>query len=216
MAFRGRAAYHPATMVIRPEVPMKTLLAAALVLSSFALAASSGRAAGFDGGIIAVRPVEAVAEVVASDAGARTLTIADPSGKRITFDVPPEISLDSIRPGTLLDVSYVEGQALTILKAGAVPTAVVQSVAVAPRPGRPVGLSVRPHRVVGRVRDIDRSKRALTIVGADQQPVALNVAPIVDGFDSLKPGDSAAIEYTGAIVLSAVAHDSTKPGTPRL
>ena len=193
---------------------MKTLLAAAL-----ALAASSpawGAGGEFAGGIIAVRPVEAVAVVVASDAAARTLTIADPAGRRHTFDVPPEIALDGIRQGTLLDVSYVEGQALTILKAGEVPTSVVQSVAVAPRPGRPVGLSVRPRRVLGRIRDIDRSKRALTIVGVDQQPVALSVAPIVEGFDRLKPGDRAAIEYTGAIVLSVAAHDGAKPGAPRL
>lgn len=192
---------------------MKTLLAALLLAASAPVRSGTQ---GFDGGIIAVRPVEAVAVVVAADLAARTLTITDPAGKRLTFDVPPEISLDAIRPGTLVDVSYVEGQALTILKSGSVPTSVVQSVAVAPRPGRPVGLSVRPHRVLGRIRDIDRSKRALTIVGADQQPVALNVAPIVDGFDQLKPGDSAAIEYTGAIVLSAVAHDAAKPGAPRL
>jgi hypothetical protein len=197
---------------------MKTHLAATIAsLSALALAASSPAfSASFDGGIIAVRPVEAVAVVVESDAAARTLTINDPAGKRITFDVPPEIPLETIRPGTLLDVSYVEGQALTILKAGSVPTAIVQSVAVAPRPGRPVGLSVRPHRVLGQIRDIDRDKRALTIVGADRLPVALNVAPIVEGFDQLKPGDSAAIEYTGAIVLSAVAHDGGKPGAPRL
>ena len=197
---------------------MKISLAATIAsLSTIALAAPAlAGTQSFDGGIIAVRPVEAVAVVVASDAAARTLTITDPAGKRLTFDVPPEISLDSIRAGSLVDVSYVEGQALTILKSGSVPTSVVQSVAVAPRPGRPVGLSVRPHRVLGRIRDIDRSKRALTIVGADQQPVALNVAPIVDGFDQLKPGDSAAIEYTGAIVLSATAHDGGKPGAPRL
>jgi hypothetical protein len=193
---------------------MKTPLAAALLLAASSLA--SGESREFYGGIIAVRPIDAVAVVVKADPASRTLTIEDPGGRQVTFDVPPEVPLDAVQEGALLDVSYVEAEALTILKAGAVPTALVQSVAVAPRPGRPAGLSVKPHRVAGRIRDIDRLKRALTIVGPDQRPISLNVAPVVDGFDQLKAGDSAAIEYTGALVLSAVRHDGGKPGSPRL
>lgn len=205
MAFGKPAAYHG---------PMKTLLAAALALAASSALPAAG--AGVDGGIIAVQPIDAVAVVVAADRAARTLTIADPGGKLVTFDVPPEVPLDSIREGALLDVRYVEAEALTILKAGEVPTFMVRSVAVSPRPGRPAGLSVKPRRILGRIRDIDRAKRALTIVGADRRPLALNVAPVVDGFERLRPGDSAAIEYTGALVLSAAAHDGGKPGAPRL
>jgi hypothetical protein len=193
---------------------MKTFLAAALALAASPLVSAAGREV--DGGIIAVRPIDAVAVVVAADRVSRTLTISDPGGKRVTFDVPPEVALDSIREGALLDVSYVEAEALTILKAGMVPTVMVQSVAVAPRAGRPAGLSVTPRRILGRIRDIDRKRRALTIIGADQRPVALNVAPVVDGFEQLEPGDSAEIEYTGALVLSAVLHDGGKPVAPQL
>jgi hypothetical protein len=66
------------------------------------------------------------------------------------------------------------------------------------------------------VRGVDRVKRELTIAGPDNAPVALKVAPVVAGFDGIKTGDAAVVEYTNAVALSAVKHESDKPDSPRL
>lgn len=189
------------------------------VAAVFALAAApfaSAAAAPADGGVIAVRAIDAVAFLIKIDRTTRTVTIKDPKGVPVTIDVPSQVPLDQLQEGALLDVRYLEAEALTIVKAGVLPTFVVQSVAIAPQIGGPAGLSAKPRRVAGRIRAIDRLKRALTIVGPDDKLIALNVAPVVEGFDELKAGDTAVIEYTAAVVLSAVQHDGGKPGSPRL
>ena len=146
---------------------MKTLLAAALLLAASSPAPAADE---LSAGVIAVRPIDAVAVVVGADPATRTLTIQDPGGRPVTFEVPPEVPLDGVLKGALIDVSYVEAEALTILKAGAVPAFMVQSVAVAPRPGRPEGLSVKPRRVAGRIRDIDRRRLSLIHISEPTRP----------------------------------------------
>ena len=105
---------------------MKALFTAGLALAAAAVASASGLNAKplGDTSVIAVAAIDAVAIVVKSDLALRKITIKDPKGRDVTIDFPPEVPLDQIREGVLLDVRYVEAEALTIGKPGAPPTAV--------------------------------------------------------------------------------------------
>jgi hypothetical protein len=197
---------------------MKGLIAAAaalaLVPASFASAASEPP--DDTSGMIAVRPIEAVALVLKADPLRRTMTIKNAHGKLVVIDVPPEMPADFIRPGSLLDIRYVEAEALTIAKPDAVPDEFVLAVRIASQPGSAADLTAHPKRVTGKIAAIDRDRRELTVLGPDSKPIALKVAGAIEGFDELKAGDVAAIEYTEAVALSAVKHDESQDKQTRM
>ena len=188
---------------------MKGLIAALIALAAIPPADAAGRTAAPPtafAGVIAVTAVDAVAEVVAADLELRTVTIKDPSGRNVMIVIPPELPLDPIAKGVLLDLRYVEAEALTIGKPGVPYDAEVLSVAIAPLAGRHGPLTAKPKRVKGRVLGIDRRKRELTVAAPDDTAIALNVSNDVAGFSDLKVGDAAVIEYTDAVALSVVKH----------
>jgi hypothetical protein len=188
---------------------MKGLIAAALALvpASFAFAAAEPPAD--NGGMIAVRAIDAVVLVLKTDPLRRTMTIKNSHGALVTIDVPPEMPADQIKAGSLLDIRYVEAEALTIAKPDAVPEEFVLAVKIASQTGAPGGLTAHPKRVTGKIANIDRDRRELTILGPDSKPIALKVAGLIEGFETLKAGDVAAIEYTEAVALSAARHDES-------
>jgi hypothetical protein len=182
-------------------------------VTSFALFAGGLDARPSAGGsVIAVTAVDAVAVVVKTDSRLRTVTIEDPKGKNVTINIPPQLPLEQIQAGTLLDVRYVEAQALDIRGTGAAPADAVGSVVITPAIGTRV-VTAKTRRVKGMISEINRRERELTIVGADDKPLALKVAPIVEGFDGVKVGDTTVIEYTEAAALSAVRHDDEVSST---
>jgi hypothetical protein len=161
-----------------------------------------------DGGVLAVTAIDAVAKVIKTDPARGTMTIKDLEGKTVTLRIPPEMPRDQVKKGSLLDVHYVEAEALTIAKPGAPADEEVRNVTMAPQSGTLGEFTAQPKRVAGRIAGIDRGARELTIMGPDNERIALNVAPEVAGFDELKAGDAAVIEYTEAAALSAVRHDA--------
>ena len=197
---------------------MKALFTAGLALAAATFASAAGginAKPSADTSVIAVAAIDAVAIVVKSDFALRKVTIKDPKGLNVTIDFPPEVPLDQIREGVLLDVRYVEAEALTIGKPGAPPTG-VQMLLLSPQSGAHPTVTAKARRVTGRIRRIDRRKRALTIVGPDDSPIELNVSPVVEGFDGIQAGDMAVIEYTAALALSAVKHEEDKADLTRM
>lgn len=196
---------------------MKELFAAGLALAaaSFASAGGMNPKTPADTSVIAVAAIDAVAIVVKSDLALRKITIKDPKGREVTIDFPPEVPLDQIREGVLLDVRYVEAEALTIGKPGSPPTA-VQMLMLSPQSGTHPSVTAKSRRVTGRIQRIDRRRRALIVAGPDNTLIEMNVAPVVAGFDNIQVGDTAVIEYTSALALSAVKHDEDKADSTRM
>ena len=198
---------------------MKAFTAAGIVLAAASLASAAGETNAprpANGSVVAVTAIDAVAIVVGADRLLRTVTIKDPQGKNVTIYIPPQVPLDQIQEGALLDVRYVEAVALTIRKAGVSPMVMLQNIIIAPGIGALAALTAKPRRVTGRIRDIERRERKLTLIGPADKPIALRVAPFIEGFDELKVGDTTMIEYTEAVALSAVKHDGDKSDSPRL
>ena len=198
---------------------MKGLIAAGIVFAAASFASAIGEVAAPSpdkGGTIAVTAVDAVAKVLKTNQTLRTVTIKDPEGKKVTIGVPPEVPLDQIKKGSLLDVRYVEAEALAIGKPGVPPSEEEQTVTLAPLGGNPAEVTATTKRVTGMVQDIDRSKREVTLKGPGAKPLTLKVIPDVPGFDEIKIGDTAVIDYTEAVALSAVKHPSGKAASSRL
>jgi hypothetical protein len=197
---------------------MKALFTAGLALAAATFASAAGginAKSSADTSVIAVAAIDAVAIVIKSDLALRKVTIKDPKGRDVTIDFPPEVPLDQIREGVLLDVRYVEAEALSIGKPGS-PPAAVQMMMLSPQSGTHPSVTARSRRVTGRIRKIDRRRRVLTIVGSDNSPIELNVSPVVAGFEGIQVGDAAVIEYTGALALSAVKHEDDMADTTRM
>ena len=189
---------------------MKGLIASGIVLAAAAAAAAAAGETGVPpaafADVIAVTAIDTVAEVIEEDAARRTLTIKDPAGRNVTIIVPPEIPLEQIARGALLDLRYVEAEALKIRKPGVSSGENVLTVAFAPLAGVHGALTAKPKHVKGRIRGIDRRKRELTVAAPDNRLIALKVSGGVAGFAELKVGDTTVIDYTEAVVLSAVKH----------
>jgi hypothetical protein len=200
---------------------MKGFIAAGLVLAGASFASAQGETAAqapVIAGAITVAAVDAVAKVLKADPTLRTVTINDPQGRKVTIDIPPEVPLAPIKKGALLDVRFVEAEALAIGKPGALPAETAeQNVTFAPaQGGTPSEIVTTTKRVTGMVADIDRSKRELTLQGPGKKSITLKVIPAVSGFDDIKIGDTAVIDYTEAVALTAVEHAAGKPNSSNL
>lgn len=158
------------------------------------------------GSRISVTEVDATTKVLKTNEKRRTVTIKDPMGKRVTINVAPEVSLDQMKKGALVDVRYIDAEAVAISKPGAPPAEAEQTVTLAPQNGASGEVTAVTKRLAGMIKDIDRRKRELTVTGPEERDITLKVAPEIAGFEDAKVGDTAVIDYTEAIAISAARH----------
>jgi hypothetical protein len=184
-------------------IPMiRTFLAAALLsmLAPAAIAAEEPKA-----GAIIVAEQETVVELVSLDREARVAVMKGPSGGLLKLNLPKEAqNLDRVQPGDKFTLRYVEGLALSLNKGGAASASQVQTVALAPKGGRPGGAIVDTKQVTTVVTAVDRATRTIAVRGPQSEPMSLKVADEVKSFDEIAVGDTIALVYTEAIVMEMI------------
>lgn len=187
----------------------RLLIAAALAAASLPAAAQTGaqpapqtpsRSTPF-----AVSEVEIVGEVAKVNKSARTIVVKDPAGKKVKLSVPADvIGLDQIKPGNLLDLRYINAVALQVAKPGTMPRfAAEEDVRLAPQGGSPSEIMAKTKRMSAMVTDFDKSQRELTVKGPEGYGMTLQLPDAFMDWDSVKIGDTLAIQYTEAMALTA-------------
>jgi hypothetical protein len=153
------------------------------------------------------------AEVLAIDKVDRTLTLMGTNGNIVTVEVggnivtvevgPEARNFDQIEIGDQLNVAFYESVALYLGKPGTLPSTNSESVLKrSPKGDKPAGIIMETVDVSAIVTAIDRSKRTVTLQGADGKIKTVTVDKSVKGYDTLKIGDSIHARYTEAMAIS--------------
>lgn len=194
----------------------RLLIAAALAAASLPAAAQTSTPQPTRSMPFAVSESEFVGEVVKVNKGAKTIVVKDPGGKRMKLSVPADvIRLDEVKPGHMLDIRYVDAVALQVAKPGAsAPFAADENVRLAPQGGTPSEITAKTKRMSATVTDFDRSRRQLTVKAPEGLNMTLTLPETFADWDSIKVGDTLAIQYTDAVALTAGRRDAERTSTP--
>lgn len=194
----------------------RLLIAAALAAASLPAAAQTSMPDPSRSTPFAVSEVEIAGEVVKVNKGARTIVVKDPSGKKVKLSVPSDVtSLNEIKPGQMLDIRYVNAVALRLAKPGAsAPFAAEENVRLAPQGGMPSEITAKTKRMSAMVTDFDRSRREISVKGPEGHNMTLLLPETFADWDTVKVGDTLAIQYTDAVALTATKRDFERSETP--
>jgi len=140
--------------------------------------------------------------VQAIDHDKRTLTLTGPDGQDLVLNADPSIKrFNKIQKGDVVQVNYKESVSLSLgPSAGVPPNGEAQSAMSAPGE-KPAGSSIRTRDVMATVASVDRQNRLVTLRGPAGKDRVVRIAPDMQGFDSLKPGDPVQAHYSSAIAI---------------
>lgn len=151
---------------------------------------------------VALSEMEIVGEVVKVNKGAKTIVVKDPAGKKVKLNVPAEVSsLDDIKPGNLLDMRFLQAVALNVGKPGQAAQFSEQDVRLAPQGGSE--MVVKSKKLTGMVTDFDKSRQELSVKGPEGYPITFHAPEGFVNFDTVKVGDTVALQYTEAVAITA-------------
>jgi hypothetical protein len=144
------------------------------------------------------------AEVVGIDRVDRSVVLRGPKGNVVSIEVSHAArNFDQIKLGDQVKIEYHESVALYLGKHGQKPEASAGLIAARSKKGaKPAGLVVEAVNVSATVQAIDRTKRTVTLKGADGRLVTTKVDQSMKAFDTLKVGDTVHARYTEAIAIS--------------
>lgn len=170
----------------------------------------------------AVTETEIVGEVVKVNKSAKTIVVKDPAGKKLKLSVPADVTtLNDVKPGHMLDIRYINAVALQVAKPGAGTTFTAEeNVRLAPQGGSPAEITAKTKRMSATVTDFDQSRREITVKAPEGHSMALMLPETFTDWDSVKVGDTLAIQYTEAMALTASkregegARDFERSSTP--
>jgi Cu/Ag efflux protein CusF len=148
--------------------------------------------------------VQMTAIVDRIDVARREVTVRSPSGRRLTFEVSPEVrNLPQVKRGDVVTVTYVESLVFQVRRPGeATPGTIAAAAAArAPEGAMPAGAVGKTVTVTTTVEAIDKAARTITLKMADGETRTL---PVHDpaNLEKVKVGDMVDITYSEAFAVS--------------
>jgi hypothetical protein len=178
------------------------LIAAALPLFTACSSMDTGPQAA-EPGVIAVDTAQLTATVKAVDHSKRTVTLAGPNGKRVTYRVGKEaVNFDQIRVGDRVNVTVTESLAVFLRPQGTPPSAGEgTAVALAPKGALPGGMVANTTEVTARVVSVDAATHhvVLQLPSGHKAPVSVN--PSID-LSKVAPGAAVTARVTESVAIS--------------
>jgi Cu/Ag efflux protein CusF len=149
--------------------------------------------------------VKAQATVQKIDAKTRMITLKNEAGETSEIKAGPEVQrFDEIKKGDVVQVEYVESQALYVEKAakGAVPTQDGDAIAGRVASEKPAAFAAETEKISAEVVKVDYKKRMITLKSADGTITTTHVPDNVRRLNEVKKGDHVVAERTVAVALS--------------
>lgn len=155
-------------------------------------------------GVVIDEAAEIVAEVISIDRENRMVTLKGESGKVEEIKFPEEMrNFDRIEVGDVLEASYFKSVVLSLGEPGSTPEANAKAVAAQAEEGeKPAEIVMETSNLSAKVLAIDKEKRTVTLEKPDGTSVTLNVDPSIEGFDTVKVGDTINASVTKSIAIS--------------
>lgn len=177
-------------MVIRLALALSLLVAAAL-----------GPAGGANAAAEVGEAVTVSATVQSIDLPSRTVMLKDADGKTATVVVPESIaSLDKLKVGDTVNITYAVALAAQILKPGETPAPA--DVAAAKQGGGEI-VSARQTSALLKVDKVDLAANTVTLTGpqGNTRTVEVKRPELREKLKTLKPGDDVQITFTEATAI---------------
>ena len=148
--------------------------------------------------------VAVMAKVEEIDKENRILVLRGPEGEIVPLTIgPDDPHFDTIEIGDSVKVEYKQSVALYLGKPGEKPeTTAKVSVERSPAGTKPEASMAQTEDVSAKVVRINKENRTLTLEMQNGRQVTTLVDESLEGYDSLKVGDTIHARYTEAIVIS--------------
>ncbi len=157
-------------------------------------------------GKVVLAAAEARLTVTAIDHKTREVTLKNEDGEEETFVIGKEArNLDQVQVGDIVTIKMAEGLAVSLYPVTTVAKSRVERTGVArSEPGQKPHVSITRHiDVTGRIFDLDRKNRIVTLEGKDGR-LAVPVAEDVD-LDKVKKGDMVTVDYVEMLSITVDA-----------
>jgi hypothetical protein len=141
--------------------------------------------------------------VSAIDRAKRSVTLQEATGETKTVRVPEDVkSFNTLKVGDKIDIDYYESMALSLLPAGAKPSATESSSAT--RMGAGAGSGARTQTVSAEIVAVDTAANTITFKGprGRAQTVTVSDPDLQRKLNDLKPGQVVQLTYTQAMAAS--------------
>jgi hypothetical protein len=193
-------------------MPLKVMLAAAMVAAAPGTTALAQQPAATDNASIksepgkatAVRTVEISAQVTGIDKATRTLTLKGPQGDVVDVVASDEVrNFDQIKVGDSVVARYLAALTLELRKTKVAAGDVkVREEAAKAKPGaRPAVAGARQVSLVAEVVALDPAHKTISLKGPKGRVVTIDVQN-PEQFKVVKQGDQVDVTYTEALALS--------------
>jgi len=147
---------------------------------------------------------ETKATVQKVDKDTREVTLKKEDGTTVTIEAPESVrNFDQIKVGDIVTAKYSVSIALSIRKSDEPPSATGrESISRAPLGEKPAAASKKTVEISAEVKNIDRDKREVTLVGPQGNTRVVKVPEDMKKFDDLKEGDHVVVTATESIAIS--------------
>jgi len=147
---------------------------------------------------------ETKATVQKVDKDTREVTLKKEDGTTVIIKAPESVrNFDQIKVGDIVTAKYSLSIALSIRKSDEPPSATGrESISRAPLGEKPAAASKKTVEISAEVKNIDRDKREVTLVGPEGNTRIVKVPEDMKKFDDLKEGDHVVVTATESIAIS--------------
>jgi len=147
---------------------------------------------------------ETKATVQKVDKDTREVTLKKEDGTTVIIKAPESVrNFDQIKVGDIVTAKYSVSIALSIRKSDEPPSATGrESISRAPLGEKPAAASKKTVEISAEVKNIDRDKREVTLVGPEGNTRIVKVPEDMKKFDDLKEGDHVVVTATESIAIS--------------
>ena len=155
-------------------------------------------------GVVLKEAAEVTAEVISIDKKNRIITLTGENVKSKEIKIPEEErNFDRIDVGDVVKIFCYESVVLSLGEPGSAPEANSGKTELRAKEGeKPEWIFVENTNVSAKVLAIDKENRTATLEKTDGTSVTVKVDPSVEGFDSVKVGDTVYALVTQTIAIS--------------
>jgi hypothetical protein len=138
------------------------------------------------------------------DKATHTITFDDPRGGTFQVKAGPDINLDQVKQGQMLDVTYYQEIAMSVTKQGQAAPMVRQTTT------NRGGVTAKQSTITAQVVSVDHDNNTVRVKGPNNAMHTIEVTDpnVQQTLNNVRPGDNVTITYTQAVAVAAQPHQT--------
>ena len=137
------------------------------------------------------------------DKASRILTFDDPRGGTFQVKAGPDINLDKVKAGQMMDVTYYQEIAVSVTKQGQTPPMTRQTTT------NRGGVTATQSTITGQIVSVDHDNNTVRVKGPNgTHTLEVTDPSIQQKLKDVQPGDNVTVSYTQAVAVAAQPHQT--------